>query len=649
MSEWLVADRIGGFAMGTPSGIRTRKYHGFAMSSPGRRETAFLADLEFSVGNQPLWPHRYAQGVIDHPDVVEACRQGFELNSDGAPSWSWEVDGGRVRYSVASHSLGVITLTWERIKSQASVSPPASGAEARALRLKIRPFFAFRSIHAVGGRPWAIEREGASGHFHVRALGSGGAKECFIRVSNGERSRHSTLAWRELPYWYRDFYYSEEVERGYPSSEDLFGAGYWETELRTKVEIRIAAEEKHLKRPHRPATQRRGGVWDFALEEPAGVCAGYPWFGEWGRDTFVSLPGIAAARAAAGEPEKTTYYWIEAALERWERWIFTDGMIPNVLEGPEGKPQWDSCDATLWWTHALASCWVMFLDRPEWGNRLKRRFQRPLDAAVKSIQDGKHRFLRVDARGALNVVAASEAQAYASWMDARSGGRAVTPRTGLLPEINALWFQVRCLQSLWRHGARPLDSGLRELARTVMDCREVHRPNEVFLFSLPLAPAFVLALSGAASGEASGELRDYAGETGFPDNLRGLVAPCGLRTLSPASEGFKSRCSGTQEERDLAYHQGTIWPWLGAHLEMARARGLAVPATHVAGFSGAQPIPGHIPEVFDAVAPHRWRGTPAQAWSLACFEELRDRIRRGSDERVRQLLRAAGNKRAPLK
>lgn len=587
MREWLITDRRGGFAMGTSQGFRTRKYHSFYAGIPGRAECAFLADWDIRVNDVPLWPHLYSPGVV-HPKLTP----GF--TSEPFPKWTWELEQFAFSLEITPRDrLGGFSY-WFR----------ASSSERKNISLRLRPFFALRDLHTIGGLEWRLQSLRASGDslFEIR---SANGRAVYWKVPN-ESEFH------ESPIWYRQFRYPVELERGYPYEEDLFSAGEWELPLQTgrgakpalfevaddREAIEAAVSRPSGKRATRVVRGQRPEQ-QFQLFDPPGIVAGFPWFGEWGRDSFIALPGLVMA---LDKESDETWAWATRLLARWGEWICRVGMIPNLSERG-GAHQWESADASLWWAHSLAALWQYCLhggkEAEHRRSELQRHFGPVLDELVQSIQDGRHLFLHLR-DGALHVT-----EGHATWMDARLDGAPVTPRLGALPEINALWFQARVLQSLWN--GNPSREDWEPAARLALNCREDHRSNTVFLHSLPLAPSFV-------SGARERLVEDYS-------LIRErFFTPHGLRTLSPSSPGYLSRCEGDQCSRDLAYHQGPAWGWLLGHFRMMEARvGVKVPYTEE--FPVSESIDGHRSELYDADAPFIPRGTPAQAWSLACDRE----------------------------
>jgi glycogen debranching enzyme len=645
-SEWLVTDTRGLFAMGTVEGPRTRKYHGFLMGIAGRTETAFLADLDLRLNGQSLWPHFYAsaEGPVVDPQPMAPGVKSFVYEAGRAgPLWHWDFQteegtegereperkSARLTFAVEAGEAGGIRLLWKW-------KGPPKGWPAL---LEIRPFWAMRPLHAIGGAKWQLLLDRRDGHDSVArisrlasALGTGTGMEARIAM-DGE------FVWRDDPVWFRNFVYSEETARGYDDREDLFSAGVFSIDLKTGSRRGVAhwmlgtlgslAHGEPAASPEKlPRFRARVPALDFALLDPPGIVAGYPWFGEWGRDTFISLPGIAVAWRRAGGDVEQVWNWARDILRRWGEWIPVRGMIPNLIE-KGGAPQWESSDGTLWWCHALASLWTFSLGEgcpfPWIESELRREFREPLNLAIEAMRSGRHRALALSSEGLLEVT-----EGHSTWMDARIEGKAVTPRVGLLPEINALWFQARCLQWQWS-GMDALSTqleGIKKLGRMALQCREANRPNEIFLHSIPLAPSFVLKDNDALTAQMGG-LMDA-----------NLWTPVGPRTLSPKHPNYRPRYDGDQNARDQSYHQGPPWGWIGGHFEMARERmnnsSIQSLQPGTAPLNG--PIDGHLPELFDAEPPFSPRGTPAQAWSLACYEEAATRRKTKVDSKLTQVL-----------
>ncbi|MHB8618073.1 MAG: amylo-alpha-1,6-glucosidase, partial [Chloroflexota bacterium] len=355
----------------------------------------------------------------------------------------------------------------------------------------------------------------------------------------------------------------------------------------------------------------RGGTRDGGAGRST-VIAGYHWFGDWGRDTMIALPGLAIA---TGRLE------LAAEVLRTFAGQVDQGMLPNNF-GEQGGREYNTVDATLWFFQALDR----YL-RASSDNALLKELYTVLESIVDWHLKGTRYHIEVDPADGL--LYAGEEGVQLTWMDARVDGWVVTPRIGKPVEVNALWFNALCLMSAW---ARELSRNGGEYERLaslsgksfrtrywnasggclfdVLDGPEGNdaslRPNQVFAVALPFAALF---------GDRAKAVVDVVAAR--------LLTPYGLRTLSPDDPRYIGRYEGDRRRRDAAYHQGTVWPWLigpfvDAHLRVYRdkasaARLLHPLLAHMAQSAGV----GTISEIFDGDEPHQPRGCIAQAWSVA--------------------------------
>jgi predicted glycogen debranching enzyme len=341
------------------------------------------------------------------------------------------------------------------------------------------------------------------------------------------------------------------------------------------------------------------------------VMAGYPWFGDWGRDTMIALPGLALA---TGRPEVAA-----RILRTFARYV-DGGMLPNRFPDDGAAPEYNSVDATLWYVDALRAATAATGD-----DGLVSDLFVALEAIVRAHVDGTRHGIGVDPADGL--LRAGDASTQLTWMDARVDGRAVTPRAGKPVEINALWYNaLRALAGFARRLGRPEEPWASLAARAgagfarfwnddggccydVIDGPRGHdpalRPNQILAVSVaesPLSPARQRGVVEACTRE--------------------LLTPYGLRTLSPRDPAYRGRYGGDVRARDGAYHQGTVWPWLLGPFALAHHRvfgdrraalGLLEPLRHHLDDYGI----GSIAEIFDGDPPHAPRGCIAQAWSVA--------------------------------
>ncbi|MEW6055108.1 MAG: amylo-alpha-1,6-glucosidase [Bdellovibrionota bacterium] len=606
-TEWLVADRQGLFAMGTASGTRTRKYHSFLSSIAGRLETNFLAHLDLICNDQGLWTHAYSSEnhFVHHPEGYKHLT-GFK--AEPFPEWSWSLEDGKLSALLTPQDSGgfELALLWRG---------------KRPANILVRPLWAMRALHELGSKHAELYKRPSGYEFRTPETGA----SVWIHCSD------SRLEWIENETWYRGFFYQEEKERGYDATEDLFCKGHFALNLPDEKQVSFRFDLKPdaapLKSPS-PRTKEKDALQSYVLNNPPGLVAGFPWFGEWGRDTFIALPGIAAGlmeKTSSSKEARGVAEWTFGVLERWGNWILTHHMLPNLIS--KNGPQWNSADATLWWIHSLSSLWVFGRTDNKFKlfNQIKDRFVGLLSSAIEAIANGRHRHLKVNPAGLVEVLTP-----HSTWMDAQVDECAVTPRTGLLPEINALWVQAAALEAIWL--GRPLARWIPKAALEMP--QESNRPNIVFLHSIPFAPS--LLIHDRKSMERDASLLRNA-----------FWTPVGLRTLAPGSPDYIAIYEGPHSKRDRCYHQGPAWGWLKGHFDMADERFdrfeiVESQSRRNTSKNDSQrrlsTIEGHVAELYDAEPPWRPRGAPAQAWSLACAEEARLRVQYKFDQHLSQLL-----------
>ena len=481
-----------------------------------------------------------------------------------------------------------------------------------------------------------------------------------IALSNGD--------YRHAPDWYRQFLYTGERERGLDDTEDLASPGEFSWPLsgpgeqalwvlRTDVadtretgtpdevvtlvnEARVA--ERHRREAFPTPLDRAADA--YLVQRGAGrtIVAGYPWFTDWGRDTFIALRGLCLATGRLAEARDILVEWAGAV---------SDGMLPNRFPDHGEAPEFNSVDASLWYVIAVHELLQLAGIR---SNLLTPEQRSALESAVKEIVNGYAsgtRFgIRMDADGLLS---AGVPGVQLTWMDARVGDRVITPRVGKPVEIQALWLNalsaVSRLEPTWRDAfdrgrvaflERFWNENLGRLA-DVVDVDHVpgtrddtFRPNQILAVGgLPVA---------LLDGERARRVVDAVEQQ--------LLTPIGLRSLAPGEPGYAPRYEGDSSARDAVYHQGTAWPWLiGPFVEAwVRVRGNTGAARRDARSRFIDPLLahlqtaglGHVSEIADAEAPFAPKGCPFQAWSLGELLRL-DRIVLADTKRARGVPKAA--------
>ncbi len=633
-AEWLEADGLGGFASGTVSGVRTRRYHALlltAMTPPTGRlvlVNGFDAWIETPAGTFALSSQRYQPDVV-HPDGA-ARIAGFE--PDPWPRWKFRLENGiEIEQELFVPTGASITaLSWR-------LSAPTKG-----LSLHLRPFMSGRDYHSLHheNAAFRFEPEGYAG------VVGGEGKETrlvwhpypglpgIVAASNG--------TYQHQPDWYRNFLYEEERNRGLECTEDLASPGIFRWDLSAGEAVWILAAESpgaDALRPVIPASlclsslreaeqerrkrfpsrlHRSADAYVVKRGEGKTIVAGYPWFTDWGRDTFIALRGLCLATGRLEEAREILLKWAGTVSE---------GMLPNLFTDRGDKAEFNSVDASLWYVVAVHDYFKAMEARKE---KVLPRDRKSLQEAVEAILAGYARGtrfgIRLDEDG---LLAAGRPGVQLTWMDARVGDWVVTPRIGKPVEVQALWLNALwigaafsdCWQDVLTRGRRTFVERFWNKAGgclyDVIDSDHQagsvdasFRPNQVFAVGgLPLA---------LLEGDKARLVVDAVEAR--------LWTPLGLRTLAQDEPGYKPHYQGDAWARDGAYHQGTVWPWLiGPFVEAwVRVRGGTPTAKQEGRTRFLTPLfdhldqagLGHLSEVADGDPPHTPRGCPFQAWSL---------------------------------
>ena len=622
-AEWLEADGLGGFASGTVSGIRTRRYHALLLTAthpPAGRMVllnGFDAWIETPRGTFALSSQRYGPDVI-HPDGATRI-EAFE--NEPWPRWRYRID----------HDIVVEQeLFVPKGESAVFISWRAMAPDGIELKLKVRPFLSGRDFHAAHHENAAFKfvAEQKSGRVLFRSYTDVPGVFAF---SNGR--------YLDGPTWYRNFLYTAEQERGLDATEDLASPGLFEFSLSGQPALLMFATEgqatteiKSIETRFaqvKTIEQARRQYFSGPLERAADaylvrrgpgktLIAGYPWFGDWGRDTFIAIRGLCIATNQLEEARDILLAWAG---------VVSKGMLPNRFPDSGDQPEFNSVDASLWFIIAVHDYLLAAAKEP---SLTEDCHTKKLGAAVEAILAGYYegtRFgIRADRDGLLS---AGEPGQQLTWMDARVDGHEITPRIGKPVEVQALWLNALALGAKFSGHWRPiLEKGLVSFGARfwnetagfladVIDCDHqpgtadfTFRPNQIF--AVGGLPHSLLSASKARRIVDAVEKR--------------LLTPLGLRSLASSEPGYAAHYQGDSRARDAVYHQGTVWPWLiGPFVEAwVRVRGKTPQAKAEARQKFLTPLYqhlqtaglGHISEICDAEPPFTARGCPFQAWSL---------------------------------
>lgn len=610
-TEWLVCDGAGGYAMGSVGGLRTRRYHGLLVAPDpvtGRRHLGLAAlDLFLIIGDERigLSTHEWRDGTI-HPDGHHWL-SSFSL-SNGVPRWRWLIGDVVVERELAM------------ARGQAAVGVVHRVLRAPGpVRLELQAMVTWRDAH--GERfadPSPVMESGPDAfRFESRLYVYG-------------------PGFTPIGQWHLGVGYRTERDRGLPDHEDLFCAGRFTASLTGGEEMGVEAwvgdarpasavdlvEAARLRAQQLAVQARATDPIDAMLVHAADqfivagpdVLAGYPWFGAWSRDSMTSYEGLFLSTGRESEGA--------ALLERLATTI-SDGMLANTADA--GMVEYNTVDAALWFMHAVGRHMDCTGDLD-----LGARLEPALRSIVHGYQQGTRFGIRLDSDG---LVTQGQDGVALTWMDARVDMRPITQRSGKPVEINALWIAglntlVRLRAALglpagdYPRLAAMADRTFCDRFRSACGLADVIdgpagddrrlRPNQLLASALPGGPHVDARAIIAA--------------------CRPLVTPLGLRTLGPAETGYRGQHRGSMADRDSAYHQGTVWPWLiGAYVDTLLAANLPTDGVldGLLGHLGDAGL-GSVSEVVDGDAPHEPSGCPFQAWSVAELLRVRRRLQASS-------------------
>jgi predicted glycogen debranching enzyme len=634
--EWLVTNGIGGFASGTISGNSTRRYHGLliaALRPPvGRMQLVAGVDeiVSYAGADYTLSTHQWMGGATEPKGFLNI--ESFRLEGM-MPVWSYALADALLEKRVwMKHGENTTYVQYTLVRGTA----PAE--------ISLKALVNYRDYHAAThAGDWQMQidlLEGkASAGAGVKITAFEGATPFFLKCADATcEVRHE---------WYRDCFMAVEKERGLDDHEDHLFAALFQTTLKVGASVTFVATteaEAAATADRAEALDRDRQIFEawrtqegkaqsgdpnwvpqlilaadqFIVKRalptnPDGrsIIAGYHWFGDWGRDTMIALPGLTLATGRADIARQILLAFSE---------VVESGMLPNNFPDAGGDPQYNSIDAALWFFEAVRQFFAATKD----GRTLLQLYpvlSEMIDAHVK----GTRYNIKVDPTDGL--LFGGTAGVQLTWMDARVGDWVVTPRVGKAVEVNALWINaLETMAEFSRLLARP-GEGYEKLAAKAKKnfqkfwnedrgcCFDVIdvpggandaslRPNQLFAVSLPVSPL---------SEEQQRAVVDMC--------AKHLLTSYGLRSLAPGEPGYKGQYTGGPRDRDSAYHQGTVWGWLVGPFVLAHLRVYGDPEEAMRfleplGISVQMYGLGTLGEIFEGDSPFTPHGAIAQAWTV---------------------------------
>ncbi len=625
--EWLETNGLGGYASSTISGSNSRKYHGLLVSDFAELAERYVALSKVEdfllVGTE-----KYCLSASQFPGYLDDG--SFEFLQEFAVTTHPQVIYKFPKATISKEILMPYLEDTILIKYKLLAGTKAN--------LQIRPLFAWRIFHN-------LCKENNDVQDYIEECHNGLGFRMYPDLPLLFLQCSQNFEFTKDGVWYRDFEYLEELKRGYDFHEDLFTPGQITLELSKTKELIFSCSltenkddlankwNNEIKRRQQLAQKFSGTKLQQHLQKvsqvfikhdsnhnPESIIAGYHWFDAWGRDAMIALPGITLSTNNS-----------ETCLTILRHYAVNEhaGLIPNFLGATKDTNAYNSVDASLWFAWATQQYYLKTQDFAG----VKQHLWPTLINIFTNYRDGTINNINMHADG---LIYAGDADANLSWMDAMVNDEPATPRFGALVEINALWFNMLMfMYELAQQFSDDIQYELLTLQKRVKSSfnqifwndklgylydyiTETYanaqiRPNQVFAVSLPYSP-----LDKTKATKVMEVVTEH------------LLTPYGLRTLAPSDLDYHKTYAGSSQERDAAYHNGTVWPWLIGHYAEAALKVLpkqkivfklkkCVKVLENSLFADGI---GCINEIFDAETPHYANGCIQQAWSVAEFLRL---------------------------
>ena len=613
--ELIRTNNAGGYASSTSINCNTRKYHGLLVIPQPQLGSDHLHVMLSTLDETIVYQgQEFNMGIHKYPGIYDPKGHKYITDFDADPRPTWHYGVGDFHYTkeiiLKTHEDRVM-IKYHILKCEGKAS------------IRFKPFLAFRDYHQLSkanifvNKKYEACKNGASFCLYQ------GYDTLFLQFSKKVNYIHA-------PDWYYKIQYLREKERGYDFEEDLLVPGYFEADVKEGDEIIFTAGTEEgspasFKKTFKAEADRRVERSTFKncllnasrqficvdREGKTSIKAGLHWFGQWGRDTFIALPGLTLSQG----DEATFVKVIDDYIPDMKQ-----GLFPNLGRGD--KAVYNTVDASLWFVWALQQYELSKKN----GKEVWAKYKAPLLEVLNNYRYGTMNNIAMHENGLIWAGVPGKAL---TWMDAVIEGVAVTPRIGYCVEINALWYNAVCFAiqlaeqnkdeeflKQWR-GLPDLirDNFIRQfwngtsLADVVTKISKDFsvRSNQIIAASLPysmLSESEMYSVVDVVKNE--------------------LLTPRGLRTLTPKNPAYIGTYEGDQKQRDSAYHQGTVWVWqlehfVAAYLKLQGAQGLEFVSRIYHGFEPCVLEYGisTISEIYDGNPPHHARGAISQAWSVA--------------------------------
>lgn len=613
--EVLATNRAGGYMSSTIIGCNTRKYHGLLIvpiEEFGGVNHVLLSSLDETIIQHG---QEFNLSIHKYPGNYEPRGHKYIVDFEYEPVFTliYRVGGVKLKKEmVLVHNEGQVLIRYTLLDAHSDTI------------LRLKPFLAYRNIHA-------LSKANMMANTKYQPLENGIRSKLYNGFPSLNMQINKKNEFIAVPDWYYNIEYTEEQNRGYEYQEDLFVPGYFEFPIkkgesvifsasieeaspsRLKTKFQKLVDERAPRNSFENCLKYSASQFIVRRGKDTEIVAGYPWFGRWGRDTFIALPGLTLS--ASGDI-KTCKEVLDTMIRQ-----INNGLFPNI--GKDKDAAYNSVDAPMWFFKAVQEYGdVLKDDASVWKN-----YGAKMKSVLKAFRDGVNDYIKMAEN---NLIWADEPGKALTWMDAVVNGVPVTPRGGYQVEINALWYNAICytLKLADKAGDEKFIREWQDMPSRVKDSfiKVFWNENVNYLAdyvneegqNLYVRPNQIIACSLEYSPLSDEMKRDVL------DVVKGmLLTPRGLRTLSPRNSLYKGQYEGNQMERDQAYHQGTVWAWLiGPYIEAnfrLYGKSFAKEAKNLlAGFEDDMTVYGvcSVNEIYDGNPPYTPNGCISQAWSV---------------------------------
>ena len=616
--ELLRSNRAGSYTSTTISGCNTRKYHGL-----------LVCPLEELDGEKHVLLSSLDETVVQHGSAFNLGIHKYDGDHYEPKGHKYIRDFDVEIIPRTTFRVGGVILTKERVlvekEKQLLVKYTLEEAHSPTI-LRFRPFLAFRNVHQ-------LSKANMYANTRYTEIENG----IKIKLYEGYPFLHMQFS-KEVefipaPVWQNGIEYPKEQNRGYEFKEDLFVPGYFEISIEkgetiifsaSTIEITTGSLKQKFTRELKkriPRVTLLGNLTNAAQQffvkknSHTEILAGFPWYGQIARQTFIALPGLTLDLNDQETCEKVLDTQIE---------YLKDGLFPKY-PGKAGT-FYDSIDAPLWFFWSVQQYYRNVKDP----KKIWSKYGPAMKSILSAYKSGTDFNIRMLDNG---LISGKVENVALTWMDSYVDGKPVVQRGGMPVEVNALWYNAINLSlelaeaeddkefiKEWKDLPPLVAKSFVELfwsenRQYLADCIDGDyidwsiRPNMLIAAALEFSPLDREKQKAVLSAVK-----------------RELLTPRGLRTLSPRDQNYQGCYQGDIRERELTVHQGTVWPWfvsffVETYLKIHKRGGLPFVKKIIEGFEEemTEHCIGTISEIYNGNPPHKGKGAISQAWSVAAL------------------------------